>query len=150
MEEHILSPREVCRLFARTDRLHRAAFERGVSEIGVHRSQHFLLMRLSRLGGTASQRMLADELMVSAAAIAVSVRKLEAGGYITKAGSEQDGRRNEIGLTDKGRAVVEHSRAYFESVDDAMCEGISREELTAFARCLEKMHKNLLELEENA
>ncbi len=147
MEERKLSPREVCRLFAKTDRLHRAVIEKGVSATGLHSSQHFLLVKLSHLGGKASQKQIAEVLMVSAAAVAVSVRKLEAGGYIAKTGSESDARCNEITLTEKGRQIVESSKVYFELVDGNMCEGISEKELAVFVGCLEKMKKNLLEME---
>ncbi len=150
MEEKKLSPREVCRLFAKTDRLHRAVIEKGVSATGLHRSQHFLLVKLACLGGKASQKQIADVLMVSAAAVAVSIRKLEEGGYVAKAGCASDARCNEITLTEKGRKIVEDSKTYFEFVDGNMCADISDEELSVFVGCLEKMKKNLLEMEENA
>ncbi len=149
MEQKRLSPREVGRLFAHTDRLHRAVIEKGVKESGVHRSQHFLLMRLYRLGGVASQKKLADELMISPAAVAVSLRKLEDGGYVTRAGSQEDSRRNEVRLTEKGEGLVERSRAYFESVDNRMCEAISEDEMVVFTAVLYKMQKNLLGEEGN-
>lgn len=143
-----LSPREVCRLFIRTDRLHRCAVEKSVSELGIHRSQHFLLMRIAKCGGRVSQKKLAEALMVSGAAVAVSLKKLEAGGYIEKVRGESDSRCNEVCLTDKGRAVIDESERRFLAVDGRMCEGISESELAVFVSCLEKMQANLLPPEE--
>ena len=143
-----LSPREVCRSFIRTDRLHRCAVERSVSELGIHRSQHFLLMRIAKCGGRVSQKRLSEELMVSGAAVAVTLKKLEAGGYIERVRGESDGRCNDVTLTDKGRAVIDESETRFLAIDEKMCEGISEAELAAFAACLEKMQANLLPEEE--
>lgn len=148
MEKTNFSPREVGRLFAATDRLHRAVIEKGVNKSGVHRSQHFLLMKLHRLGGAASQKQLADELMISAAAVTVSLRKLQEGGYVSRVGSLSDSRRNEVRLTKKGEALMERSKAYFEWVDDRMCRDISEDEMRVFISVLYKMQKNLLEKEE--
>lgn len=143
-----LSPREVCRMFIRTDRLHRCAVEKSVSELGIHRSQHFLLMRIAKCGGRVSQKKLSEELMVSGAAVAVSLKKLEAGGYIEKVRGENDSRCNEVALTEKGRAVIDESETRFLAVDGKMCEGILESELAVFVSCLEKMQANLLSEEE--
>lgn len=143
-----LSPREVCRMFIRTDKLHRCAVEKSVSELGIHRSQHFLLMRIAKCGGRVSQKRLSEELMVSGAAVAVSLKKLEAGGYIERVRGENDSRCNEVCLTEKGRAVIDESEKRFLTVDGKMCEGISESELAVFVSCLEKMQANLLSEEE--
>ena len=137
--------RAACRMFAKTDRLHRKAFEGHVSRLGIHRSQHIMLMHLARDGGM-SQTELAAHLEISAAAVAVSIKKLEAGGYIVKKTAEKDNRVNEIEITEKGRNIVNASEKRFGEIDAAMLKGITPEMLDCFVGCLEMMQKNLAEL----
>lgn len=132
-------------MFIKTDRLHRKAFENLVSGLGIHRSQHRLLMHLAKDEGM-SQTELAAHLEISTAAVAVTIRKLEAGGYIEKRTAENDSRYNEIKISDKGRAIVSLSEKQFSAVDGAMLGGIDREKLDGFIECLEIMQKNLEEL----
>ena len=53
---------EAVRFFMRTDRLHKKLCEKRLSEIALHRSQHVMLMHLSRFGRTVSQKELAESL----------------------------------------------------------------------------------------
>ena len=132
-------------MFIKTDRLHRKAFEALVKGLGIHRSQHRMLMHLAKYEGM-SQTELAAHLEISTAAVAVSIRKLEAGGYIEKRTDENDSRYNEIKITDKGREIVSLSEKQFSAVDGAMLCGIDGEMLECFIECLEIMQKNLKEL----
>ena len=135
--------RDVCRLFIHTDRLHRKQVERFSEEIGVHRSQHFVLMRIADAGGTASQKELARRLEISPAALAVTLRKLESGGYLEKKPTESDSRLNEVTLTEKGWQVRHLSEERFSSIDAQMFEGFSEEELSVLVGFLERMQSNL-------
>ncbi len=137
---------EACRLFMHTDRMHRRLFERMVTELGIHRSQHFLLMHLAR-GEVGSQKALADRLDISTAAVAVALKKLESGGYIERRTAEGDSRNNEICITEEGQRVVAASRNYIARLDEAMFRGMDDHTLTVFVQCLETMQKNLCEFE---
>lgn len=137
--------RNACRMFMKTDRLHRKAFEGLVSRMGIHRSQHILLMHLSHQVGV-SQTELAAHLEISPAAVAVSLKKLEAGGYIEKKAAQNDSRYNEIKITEKGREIVNTSERFFGEIDAAMVKGIDDEMLDNFVKCLEIMQYNLREL----
>ena len=135
-----------CRAFIGTDRMHRRLFERMVADLGIHRSQHFLLMNIDR-NGVGSQKELAARLDISGAAVAVALKKLEAGGYIERAAAENDSRNNEIRITDEGKRVISVSRDYIQRLDEAMFRGIEGESLAEFMRCLEIMQRNLSEFE---
>lgn len=132
-------------MFIKTDRLHRKAFENLVSGLGIHRSQHRMLMHLAKDEGM-SQTDLAAHLEISTAAVAVAIKKLEAGGYIEKKTAEKDSRFNEINITERGREIVCTSEKYFHEVDTAMLSGIDGEMLDNFIGCLEIMQRNLKEL----
>lgn len=135
--------RAVIKQFMQADRLHRQAVEATVTaQTGLHRSQHMLLMRLSR-GCIPSQKQLAKDLGVSPAAIAVSLKKLESDGYITKDSDLGDCRCNRIDLTEKGRGVVTTTCALFENIDCTMVEGFDDAELDALLSSLEKIGHNL-------
>jgi len=131
-----------CRLFMCTDRMHRKGFERLVARLGIHRSQHFLLMNIAR-GNIGSQKELAERLGISTAAVAVTLKKLEAGGYIERTADDRDSRNNHIGITEKGRKVVGESKEYLSLLDETMFRGIDEESLAVFTACLEKMKENL-------
>ena len=73
---------EAIGLFLCTDRLHRKIVEKRLEELKLHRSQHMMLMHLSRFKRTVSQKELAGSLSITPAAAAVSVKKLIEGGYI--------------------------------------------------------------------
>jgi len=132
-------------MFIRTDRLHRKAFEGLVSGLGIHRSQHRMLMHLAK-DERMTQTELAAHLEVSTAAVAVAIKKLEAGGYIEKKTAEADSRFNEITITERGRAIVSASESYIHELDSAMLDGIDGEMLEGFIKCLEIMQNNLTAL----
>lgn len=137
---------KACLLFMGTDRMHRKLFERMVASLGIHRSQHFLLMSIDR-NGVGSQKQLAERMEISTAAVAVALKKLEAEGYLERTAAEEDSRSNEIRITEEGRRVISESRAYIRKLDTAMFRGIDEETLQGFVRCLETMQKNLADFE---
>ena len=91
------------------NQIHRRKIEKLLDGTGLHRAQHRMLMTLSDCPVT-SQVELANILEVSAATVAVSLKKLEKGGYIQKTQQEQDSRVRFVELTEKGRSVVEESK----------------------------------------
>ena len=135
--------RAVIKQFVRADRLHRQVVESTITaQTGLHRSQHMLLMRLSR-GCIPSQKQLAKDLSVSPAAIAVTLKKLETDGYIARDADVDDCRCNRIALTEQGQAAVAKTCALFEYIDRAMVQDFDDQELNALLRALEKVEKNL-------
>lgn len=132
-----------CRMFMLTDRLHRKAVEKFAAQLGIHRSQHFVLMRIAASGGCVSQKELAKKLEISPAALAVTLKKLENGGYLEKKPDEGDSRLNEIRLTEKGREIYRLSAERFSGIDRKMFSGISDVELEQFISILARMQSNL-------
>lgn len=138
--------------FIKANRLHRAYCDKLLTKFNMHRSQHIILMELARQKTKASQKELADRLEISPAAVAVMIKKLEKGGYISKNSAEGDNRFNEIAITGKGRETVQTTHQYFMEVDKTLFAGISEQELGTLERCFVKMADNLtdvLKKEEN-
>lgn len=112
------------------------------SKIGLHRTQHRILMHLARHSSLPSQKELAEHLGVTAAAVTGALKKLESGGYIErKIGG--DNRYNEIIITDLGRKVVTESRAMFQSIDKSLFVDFSDEQISDFIGYLEKIQSNI-------
>lgn len=135
--EHKLS----CKFF-NVFRVHRAVMERELCDTGVHRSQHQILMFVSE-HPNASQKELAKLYGVSTASIAVSLKKLEKGGYIQRIMDENDNRFNRICITKKGEQVVTDSVKLFHHMENRMFDGFSEAELTMMGEMLDRIKENL-------
>lgn len=139
--------RMVIRRLSYTDRLHHACIEKYVQNLGIHRNQHMILMYLSR-EQVESQKEIAEKFHISTAAVANTLKSLEKSGYILRAACEDDTRKNNISITEKGRKVIDKSQKYFDFVDNQMVEGITREKLDAFYKILEIFQDNLKNIEQ--
>lgn len=118
-----------------------------LDETGVYQAQHRLLMEISR-NPNASQNDLATSMDVSAATVAVSLKKLEKGGYINREMDEADNRLNIITITEKGNKVVEQSKRIFDSADRQVFEGLTEEEKQTLFVLLQKLNANLDRIED--
>ncbi len=124
------------------NRAHKHLIDSQVTAIGLHRTQHRILMYLAREGQLPSQKKLAERFEVSPPAITASLQRLEGDGYIART-LGADNRFNEITITDKGREIVTRTRALFSAVDDGLFSGFSEEELSAFLAYLDRIILNL-------
>lgn len=129
-------------MMIRTDHMHRAMIDSRVHEIGVHRTQHRILMHLARNECLPSQKELADHLNITPAAVTGALKKIERDGYIERT-LGQDNRYNEIRITDKGRELVKLTRKLFSEADMSMFEGFTEEEISAYIQSLEKIQNNI-------
>ena len=129
-------------------REHRKTVEKRICSLGIHPSQHHFLMHLA-VNGACTQNNIAEAMEVSAAAVAVSLKKLEKGGYIEKRISESDGRSNLIALTAKGEDVVQKSRLMFEEVDQKMFDCLTEEQQNQLHAFMEQIINNLKTMEDN-
>lgn len=129
-------------LFARTGRKRRKLIERELSATNVYRAQHQILMMLSKDNGI-SQTEIAKEQECSTATVAVSLKKLEQGGYIKRVVNQEDNRFNQVAITEKGNAVVKQSMDIFYKCDELMFEGFNEPELEQLEKYLDRIHENL-------
>ena len=129
-------------------RVHHAVCDSRVKALGIHPAQHMLLFHLACKKEIRSQKELAAHMRISPAALAVSLGKLEAAGYIEKETSESDSRVKSLAITEKGRALLEESKETFDGIDRATFAGITDEELLTFTATLKKMRENLTAIKE--
>lgn len=136
-------------LMIHTTRLHHRNIEKLFDNTGLHRSQRPLLMHLSRTNGATSQREIADRFDVSPACVARSLKSLAIDGYITRTGSEDDMRRNNVSITDKGRRTVEQTQHAFDALDASAFENMSTDEIDQLISLLSRVQNNLRRLEDS-
>lgn len=136
-------------LMIRTSRLHHRNIEKRFDDTGLHRSQRRMLMHLSRFDAMPSQRKIADDFDISPACVARTLKALAGEGYITRTGDEDDLRRNNVSITEKGLSTVAETRSAFEQIDSAAFDGFSEEEIGRLSMFLMRMQDNLRTLEES-
>ena len=142
-EERSEHAKHTVKALIHTDRMHRKECEKRFSSLNIHRSQHMLLMAVARIGEGVSQKQLANELNISPAAVAKSLKKLESDGMITRNSCTDDARQNEILITENGRAIVEESRKIMKTLDTEMVSLLSDEELDTLGILLKKLQNAL-------
>ena len=133
---------EATELMIRVGKLHRGMVEQLTRSIGMHRTQHRILMHLAREGALPSQKELAERLNITPAAVTVALKKIEQDGYIERT-LGQDTRYNELKITEKGRSLVTLTRELFRTADTAMFEGFTAEELDTYVAYLQRMQANI-------
>ena len=129
-------------IMIQTNRMHRHLIDSMVSEIGIHRTHHRILMHIALNDKLDSQKSLAEHIGVTPAAITFALKKLESDGYIKRA-QGSDNRFNEIVITDLGKEVVQNTRALFSEIDTSLFEGFSEEELDGYIAYHEKIQNNI-------
>ena len=129
--------------FLRTDRFHRCAAESQVKKLGIHRSQHMMLMHLAHCSEPPTQAELAKVFEISPAAVTVTLQKLEKAGFVARAAIDGNNRAKYISITPEGMNIVRQSWEIYKALDEAMLAGLSEEDLRKFAEVLSRMQENL-------
>lgn len=131
----------IIHLLGVTDRTLKRSIAKKVEKTGVYRSQHRLLMILGK-HPDCSQTELAERLEISPAAVAISLKKLEKSGFISRQCKKNDNRVNQVVITEKGWEIIDQSVQYFKEMDKAFLKDFSLEELGQLEAFLERMIKN--------
>lgn len=129
-------------MMLKTNRMHRALIDCRVGALGIHRTQHRILMHLACHSSLPSQKELAEHLDITPAAVTGTLKKMEQDGYVERT-LGQDNRFNELRITEKGRELVNESRNIFSEVDSSLFDGFTDGELDTYISCLEKLQANI-------
>lgn len=141
MEQESIS-HNIVNKYILVNKLHHLYLEKELNRSGVFRSQHQLLMYISKFPN-ASQKDIANCHHVSTATVAVSLKKLEKGGYISRMTDKDDNRYNQICITPKGKAIVDESVKVFKKVEQALFKNFTDEEMTQLENFFDRMRFNL-------
>ena len=128
--------------YMRTNRQHRKVLEQRLNSTGIYRGQHQVLMCVAS-NPEVSQKELARVYGVSTATSAVSLKKLEQGGYIERKVDARDNRFNRICITEKGMEAVEKSEIIFQELEQRMFRGFSKEDFEKMGQLLDRIYDNL-------
>lgn len=129
-------------MMIKTDHMHKSLIDSRVGALGIHRTQHRILMHLAKHDKLPSQKELAEHLNVTPAAVTGALKKMEKDGYVERT-LGQDNRYNELRITEKGRELVIKTRRLFCEADASMFEGFTDEELDTYISCLERLQANI-------
>jgi len=143
-QEHDMA-RELSFSIRRNNIYFKRTTEKKFISTGVFQGQHRMLMAISR-EENMNQAELAEKMNISPAAVTVSLKKLEAEGYITRTTSKDDNRVNFLTLTEKGKIVVKQSIEIFKQMDDQMFKNFTQEEMNTIQIYLDRIFQNLREL----
>jgi len=105
-----------------------------IGNLGLHFGQPRILFTIRDLEG-ASQKEIAARLQVTAASLAVSLKRLQKGGFLERRTDSADQRVNLIVLTAKGLEAIETCHRQMQQIDRQMMSGFSdqeKEQLTAY------------------
>lgn len=128
--------------FKKLTQLHRSRLYRVCLSKGLFVGQPALLLAIRELGN-CSQTELAAALDVTTPSVAVSVKRLEKGGLISKEINENDNRYNRIALTRKGLKTALKCEKVFSCINEKMFTGFSEQEMTQLNDFLMRMTNNL-------
>ena len=113
-----------------------------MAEGGLHPGQPRLLQFIREHPG-CTQKEAADDLDVTPASAAASLKRLEKAGFVSRSADPKDARRNRLFVTDQGITQMEEKGRQFEALDQRMFAGMTDEEVEAFRSACEKMFDNL-------
>jgi len=116
---------------------HHCVIEAITKDIGMHRSTHIMLYHISKCDTPPSQKDLAQALNISAAAVASTIERLEAEGYIEKTVLDTDRRTNLISVSEKGREALDQVSGRLGKTDEEIFAGLDENELDAFMKTLD-------------
>ena len=136
-------------LFRHVWRVHGMALDNVTANQGIYKSQMKMLGYVYHHEGV-SQRELARQLEISPPSIAVTAKKLEKMGYISRHMDENDNRINVLNTTPEGRSLLGRTWKQFTDVDVRMFLGFSLDELKMLMSFYERIQKNLEQMEPGA
>ena len=145
MEELV---KEAAKKFRKVNRAMMRIIDKKVSATQVYRSQHQVLMHIA-YHPNASQTEIAEWMDISPAALAVSLKKLEKGGYITRSSDTSDERKKHIEMTDLGNKIVAESHKMFQEIENQMFIGFSRKEIEDLNHYMNRMLENISSIQQN-
>lgn len=140
--------RTAIRYIIDTNKLHRQLAEKRAHAVTLPPAQHRMLMMLAKKEITPSQKEIAEHFNITPAAVAVTMKKLEAAGFITrdKSGCE-DARYNKIYVTQKGMAEMHTTHEYFDHIDQAMFCDFDESEINTLIELMSRAKANLQKIQ---
>lgn len=116
-----------------------------LSEYELHYTQPPVLGMISRLNGP-TQKELADAMNTSPAAMSATVKRLQKSGLVQKQTIEEDTRKNQILLTEKGKQVNADTFDKILQIDKELLQGFKEDEIQTLFCYLDRIQENAIAL----
>lgn len=124
-----------------------ACMQRMLNKYGLYPGQPQMLFAIRQLQNP-TQNELAQELKVSKASAGVSLRRLEAAGFVKRVRDKKDTRCVRITLTQKGQEYARWCDIDFEVIFTTMLEGFEGDDRDQALRIMTRMNEHLTMLKE--
>jgi len=118
-----------------------------LDDLGLYRGQPPMLFALWERD-RQSGRELCETLGVQPATVAKMVKRLKNTGFVTTVNDLNDSRISRVCLTDKGRTVKTDVIRIYQGLNECIFKGFDKSQLQLFEGFLDKMQKNILEMNE--
>ena len=126
----------------------KCAFKSEAAKHNINATYANIVMTLARNPLGLPQNDIAEINHLSAPTVSLTLKQMEALGYITRKASEEDNRKTIVLLTDLGLELDEKIKKCFQNVESKLIKNIKAEDLIHFEKVLEMMKENLLEEKE--
>jgi DNA-binding MarR family transcriptional regulator len=133
-------------LLAEVLRLQLRVYNARFRSTGLNQSQIAALLHLQR-AEQLSQTDLSRRLGIKKAALGALIDGLESKGLVERARSREDRRLQLVSITDAGERVVDEIDRMGEALGTEYRSGITREERAQFVSILQRIRRNLREME---
>ncbi|PCD01165.1 MarR family winged helix-turn-helix transcriptional regulator [Halopseudomonas pelagia] len=133
----------------RVHRLWRAAINQAVGELGMTEARWAVMMHLDKMGEGCTQQVLATELAIEMPSLTRTLNQLEQQQLIERRRDKTDRRVHCLWFTEQGREQVELLAVHIAQVRKDIYQGLSDQQLDAFAEVLLSMEHNVRELLNN-
>ncbi len=134
--------RELVREFISISVIHRCQITKSAAKVGLYFGQPSVLEYILN-NDNCTQKEVAEAMHISPASAAISLKRIEKAGLITRSADPCDSRKNHLSVTDKGKTALTQFRKICDTTDKEMFKGFTPDELEVLHGFLERLHENL-------
>ncbi len=122
--------------------IHRCRITKSASSVGLYFGQPVILEYV-KSNDLCSQKELATAVHISPASAAISLKRIEKAGFLTRKPDEKDPRKKLLSITPKGEKALLEFYKICDTTDKEMFKGFSDEEKETLHKLLLRLHENL-------
>ena len=134
--------RKIVRELISVSVIHRYRISKSASKVGLYFGQPRILEYITE-NNFCTQKDVARAMTITPASAAVTLKRLEKAGFITRNIDPSDSRKNHLSVTEKGALALKEFRRICDATDEDMFKGFSDEEMETLHNLLTRLHKNL-------
>ena len=122
--------------------IHRCRITKAASSVGLYYGQPMILEYVKN-NDMCSQKELATAVHISPASAAISLKRIEKVGFLTRTPDKKDPRKNLISITEKGEKALLEFYKICDTTDKEMFKDFSEDEKESLHKLLLRLHENL-------